>query len=223
MATPDTATRPRAVRCLVAGVLALVLTAAAACRPSPGPAASVSTPTSTSRYRAHVVLLPLTKPTGRFTDTTGRTFDIAKATAGHPTLVYFGYTHCPDVCPLTMANLGAAVKQLPEREQRDLRVVFVTTDPHRDGRKRLRTWLNAFDRDFIGLAASWPTIARAANHLHVGVKKPTVTKGGDYRVTHGAEVFGWSRNGGRTYMFAPETPVQDYRHDLPLLVRGVPP
>lgn len=169
------------------------------------------------------MLVPSNKPRGAFTDTGGEPVDLARMTSGHPTVLYFGYTHCPDVCPLTMANLGAAVKKLPEREQRDLRVVFVTTDPHRDTRKRLRAWLGAFDPGFIGLTGSWPTIARAARHLHVGLVKPNVTKDGDYRVTHGAEVFGWSPTGDRTYMFAPETPARDYEHDLPLLARGVRP
>ncbi|GAA4963873.1 hypothetical protein GCM10023238_34280 [Streptomyces heliomycini] len=63
------------------------------------------------------------------TDTNGEEYDLRAETAGKPTLIYFGYTHCPDVCPLTMNNLAVAKKQLPREQQDELRLVFVTTDP----------------------------------------------------------------------------------------------
>ena len=75
---------------------------------------------------------PFAKPDLVLTDTHGKTFDLRKQTKGRPTLVYFGYTHCPDVCPLTMSNIAVAKQQLPKAEQDKLRVVFVTTDPERD-------------------------------------------------------------------------------------------
>ncbi|CAM5477556.1 SCO family protein OS=Streptomyces alboniger OX=132473 GN=CP975_17295 PE=3 SV=1 [Streptomyces alboniger] len=73
---------------------------------------------------------PFKKPDLVLTDTQGKELrDLRKETAGKPTLVYFGYTHCPDVCPLTMNNIAVAKKQLPKSEQDELRVVFVTTRP----------------------------------------------------------------------------------------------
>jgi protein SCO1/2 len=210
-------------RCLVAGLATLVLTAVAGCGSSAGPPGSVPTSAGESPYQAHVVRLPFAKPAGVFTDTNGKPFDLKKDTTGHPTLLYFGYAHCPDVCPLTMASLGAAVKKLPEQQREDFRVVFITTDPRRDTPKRLRAWLDAFGRDFIGLTGSWHTIARAAQRVHVAAVKPKPTKSGDYQVTHGAKVFGFPPAGNQTYMFSAETPVQDFEHDLPLLAKGVRP
>ena len=60
---------------------------------------------------------PMEKPDLVLTDTSGKKYDLLEKTKGHPTLVYFGYTNCPDVCPLTMANIAVAVKQLPPAEQ----------------------------------------------------------------------------------------------------------
>ena len=91
-------------------------------------------PSSTSRS---------TKPDLVLTDTHGKKYDLREETKGKPTLIYFGYTHCPDVCPLTMSNIAIAKKQLPKAEQDKLRVVFVTTDPERDTPAALGKWLKA--------------------------------------------------------------------------------
>lgn len=203
----------------------LAMLAAAGCGGgSAGSSASTSASTGGSAYQAGTVLHPpLSKPTQTFTDTHHQRFNIAKQTAGHATLVDFGYTHCPDVCPTTMANLATTLKQLPAKQRHDFRVVFITTDPHRDTPKRMRTWLDKFDPHFIGLTASWPTIAAAAKHLNVAVSKSTPTKNGHYRVTHGAQVTAFSPRDDkarRMYSFS-STTVQNYEHDLPLLAKGV--
>ena len=210
-------------RCLVAGLAMLVLMAVAGCGSSAGPPVSVPAPSGGSLYQAQVVRLPFPKPAGMFTDTKGTPFDLRKHTAGHPTLLYFGYTHCPDVCPLTMASLGAAMNKLPQRQREDFRVVFITTDPHRDTPQRLHRWLGVFGKDFIGLTGSWQTIAQAAERLHVAAVKPMPTSSGDYRVTHGAQVFGFSPADNQAYLFPAETPARDFGHDLPLLAKGVRP
>ena len=215
--------RRGAGRCLVAGLAMLVLMAVAGCGSSAGPPVSVPAPSGGSPYQAHVVRLPFAKPAGVFTDTNGTPFDLNKDTAGHPTLLYFGYTHCPDVCPLTMASLGAAVNKLPRQLREAFRVVFITTDPHRDTPQRLQRWLAAFGKDFIGLTGSWRTISRAAKRLHVAAVKPRPTNSGDYRVTHGAQVFGFSPAGNQTYLFPAQTPTRAVGHDLPLLAKGVRP
>lgn len=87
-------------------------------------------------------------------DTRGHPFDFLRDTRGTATLLYFGYTNCPDVCPTHMANIAAALKRLPSDVQSRVRVVFVTTDPARDTPQRLRAWLDNFDTRFIGLGGS---------------------------------------------------------------------
>src|SRR5579864_8062290 len=105
-------------------------------------------------YRGGVVTPPLPKPKFILTDTSGAAFDFRQRTEGYVTLLFFGYTYCPDQCPMHMANLGAALKKLPAGIADQIKLVFVTTDPARDTPVVLRRWLGLFDRRFIGLTGS---------------------------------------------------------------------
>ena len=88
------------------------------------------------------------------TATDGQPFRFREQTAGRVTFLFFGYTHCPDVCPVQMAGLASALRELDPEDQRRVAVVFVTTDPGRDTPARLREWLDSFSRDFIGLTGT---------------------------------------------------------------------
>ena len=88
------------------------------------------------------------------TDTDGKPFDFLAETAGKPTLVYFGYTNCPDECPTAMADIAAALRTAPADLADDVSVILVTTDPERDTPEVLREWLDKFDEDFIGLVGT---------------------------------------------------------------------
>lgn len=88
------------------------------------------------------------------TDTAGKPFDFRSETAGKPTLLYFGYTNCPDECPTAMADIAAALRTAPADLADDVTVVLVTTDPQRDTPAVLRDWLDRFDEDFIGLVGT---------------------------------------------------------------------
>src|SRR5215475_8000729 len=106
------------------------------------------------QYRGGVVTPPLPKPGFVLTDTTGAPFDFRAKTSGYVTLLFFGYTNCPDQCPMHMANLGAALKKLPASTADQVKLVFVTTDPARDSPAAVRRWLDLFDRRFIGLTGT---------------------------------------------------------------------
>ena len=71
-------------------------------------------------------------PRTMLTDTDGKPFSLATSTDKRLTLIFFGYTHCPDECPTTMATLASAMLQLDAADRKDVQVVFVTTDPARD-------------------------------------------------------------------------------------------
>ena len=90
---------------------------------------------SSGGFAGDVVDPPFTLPAGSFTDTAGTSYDLAQQAQGHVTVVYFGYTMCPDVCPTTMADLGIALRSLPAKTAADVQVVFVTSDPRRDTTK----------------------------------------------------------------------------------------
>ncbi len=123
-------------------------------------------------------------PALQLTDQGGRPFDLASL-RGTPVFVYFGYTHCPDVCPTTLVDLRTAIAAsgVPAR------VVFVSVDPARDTPAALKTYLDAYKAGFIGLTGTADQIAAVAKAWGVGYQADSPDAKGDYAVTHTAEAF----------------------------------
>src|SRR5262245_55850476 len=96
-------------------------------------------------YRGGLITPSLQKPRFVLTDTSGTPFDFWVRTRGSVTLLFFGYTHCPDQCPLHMATIGAALKAMPAGVADHVKLVFVTVDPSHDPPAALRQWLDHFD------------------------------------------------------------------------------
>ncbi|MGP8034663.1 MAG: SCO family protein [Steroidobacteraceae bacterium] len=126
-----------------------------------------------------------------------------------PTLVYFGFTHCPDVCPTTLVKLAQIQKQaaLPA-----LRVVLVSVDPQRDTPAVLSRYVHAFDAAFRGLTGSPEEIARVARNFGVAVNRVDLP-GGDYTMDHSAIVFLVSR-AGVVAIFTPPFDAPAFAADL---------
>ncbi|MFI0895233.1 SCO family protein [Streptomyces sp. NPDC020983] len=186
-----------------------------------GPAADVST---AAGQPGTLLDTPFSKPRLKLTDNKGKPFDLVKQTAGHPVLLFFGYTHCPDVCPTTMSDIALAKSKLPAADQAELRVVFVTTDPDRDTPARLTEWLGAMDKSFIGLTGDFTTIENAARSVGVGIAPPVKEKDGSITVTHGAEVLAfWPKDDKAHVLYMSGTTAQQYAHDLPRLIRSEAP
>jgi protein SCO1 len=167
---------------------------------------------------------PFEKPDLVLTDTRGKQFDLRAETKGKPTLVFFGYTHCPDVCPLTMSNIAIAEKKLPAADREKLQVVFVTTDPERDTPASLGKWLpSAGDPSFIGLSGDFKKIQTAARSIGIGID-PATEKDGSVVSMHGAQVMAFSPKDDRGYVvYGESTTADQYAADLPALVRGEKP
>lgn len=177
-----------------------------------------------AQQAATVLDTPFKKPDLVLTDTHGKKFDLRAETKGRPTLIYFGYTNCPDVCPLTMSNIAVAKKQLPAADQDKLRVVFVTTDPKRDTPAALGEWLKAQDPDFIGLTGDFDTIQGAARQLGISVEPTKKDKDGKLVSTHGTQVIAFSPKTDRGYvLYNKDATVDDYTKDLPKLIKGENP
>ncbi|MCT4357624.1 SCO family protein [Streptomyces sp. Je 1-79] len=189
-----------------------------------GPVAEVSTDGDSAKA-ATVLDRPFTKPDLVLTDTKGQKFDLRAQTKGKPTLIYFGYTHCPDVCPMTMSNIAIAKKQLPKADQDKLQVVFVTTDPERDTSAELGKWLPAAgDPSFIGLTGDFPAIQAGARQIGIGIDPPKKEKNGSVVSMHGAQVIAFSPTTDQGYvLYGEDTTVEDYAKDLPKLVKGENP
>src|SRR5262249_38929431 len=118
-------------------------------------------PNSGEIYRGGLVTPPLPKPRFTLTDTSGAPFDFWLKTDGYVALLFFEYTRCPSECPLHMANISTCLKNIPVRVADQVKVVFVTTDPARDSPSVLRSWLDHFDRRFVGLTGTEAAIAAA--------------------------------------------------------------
>ncbi|MFE1909875.1 SCO family protein [Streptomyces anandii] len=185
----------------------------------------VSVSEDSARHRAVTVLdQPFEKPDLVLTDTHGEKYDLRKETAGRPTLLYFGYTHCPDICPLTMNNIAVAKKALPKADQDKLRVVFVTTDPARDTPTELGKWLKGIDPQFIGLTGDFATIQAAARSVGISIEPTTKDKNGKPVSVHGTQVVAFSPTTDGGYLFYGEdASVDDYTKGLPKIIKGQNP
>ncbi|MFH9061094.1 SCO family protein [Streptomyces coeruleorubidus] len=201
----------------------LTLTACGSGNDSDKPVAVVSEQAGTEKA-ATVLDKPFEKPDLVLTDTQGKKYDLRKETEGKPTLIYFGYTHCPDVCPSTMSNIAVAKKQLPKAEQDELRVVFVTTDPNRDKPAELGKWLKGIDPQFIGLTGDFPTIQAGARTLGISIDAPHKDKSGKIISEHGTQVIAFSpKTDGGYVLYGEDATVDDYTKDLPKIAKGENP
>jgi protein SCO1/2 len=145
-------------------------------------------------YLGGLVSPPLPKPRFTLTDTFGAPFDFWSRTQGYVTLLFFGYARCPDQCPLHMENIAMGLKRLPPELDAQVRLVFVTTDPVRDTPNVLRSWLDRFDRRFVGLTGSETAIEVAQTAAGVPPARNAVRGGQDYAVGHANFVLAYTKD-----------------------------
>lgn len=184
---------------------------AAACRgdaPRPG------------ELRGVVLPDPIPKADFILTDTDGAPFAFMPETAGYVTLLFFGYTYCPDICPVHMANIAAVLRTLPPQVSSRVKVVMVTVDPARDTPERLRQWLDNFDRSFVGLRGPMDEV----NAIQRAFRLPPAVKQGsgetDYLMGHAAQVIAFTADDRAHVLYPSGTRQNEWAHDLPLLVRA---
>lgn len=138
----------------------------------------------TALIDAGVILLPQSReiPSLKFTDQDGQPVSL-EAFKGTWTLLFFGYTFCPDICPTTLAQLRQIKGELPKGAAEKLRVVLVSVDPDRDTPEQLKTYLGYFDKQFLGLTAPVETLQKLANAVSVPFI-PADTRKLNYTVDH---------------------------------------
>jgi len=156
------------------------------------------------------------EPPITLTDTSGASYNIVARNPHNVTLVYFGYTHCPDVCPTTMADIAQALRQTTAAVRSHVTVVFATVDPTRDTLPVLRHWLDGFNPAFVGLRGSLRSVIKAQHAA--GLPASKVSKNGK-TVEHSAEVLAYTPDhlAHVIYFEGPST-IDDLTHDLPILV-----
>jgi protein SCO1/2 len=169
-------------------------------------------------YRGGLVSPPQAKPEFVLTDTSGNPYDFRRQTDGYVTLLFFGYTNCPDMCPTQMAMISRALRSMSPAGASQFRVVFVTTDPERDRPPVLRAWLDHFNKSFMGLTGSQQAIDAAQMAAKVEpAKKSAVRPDGGYGVGHSAFVFAYTRDNLAHIVYPVGLTARDWMHDLPYL------
>lgn len=137
---------------------------------------------------------------------------------GKLVVLFFGYTHCPDVCPTTLSDVAAAFKQMKPEAAGQVQVLFVSVDPERDSPEMLRQYVPYFHPSFLGLHGSPEQVATAAKEFRIHYRKHVEPGASDYLVDHTAGSYVLDK-AGRLRLFQPfGHPPADIAHDLKLLL-----
>jgi protein SCO1/2 len=197
----------------------LLLSALAGCSDKPGAdnGQMMLTPASTAFKNSDVTGLGYARDFA-LNDHDGKPRTLADF-KGKAVVIFFGYTHCPDVCPTTMAEMAAVMKQLGPDADR-VQVLFVTLDPERDTPALLKQYVPAFDPRFIGLSGDPEATARVAKEFRVFYQKAPGKDADSYTLDHTAASYVFDPQ-GRVRLFVrhgqgPEPIV----HDLKMLLAG---
>jgi protein SCO1/2 len=116
----------------------------------------------------------------------------AQSLHGDWVILYFGYTHCPNICPLTLAEFNAALKKLDTKQADKVRVIFVSVDPKRDTPHLLEQYVHAFNPAFIAFRPDPPTLKQMTKRYHISYSYGKPDASGNYTVGHSSEfmIFG---------------------------------
>jgi protein SCO1/2 len=136
---------------------------------------------------------------------------------GKVALLYFGYTHCPDVCPLTLVHLHTVLQKMGPAAD-NVRILFVTVDPARDTLPVLHQYVTAFDPRIVGLTGSQDELAQLAKRYRAFFQREAPgQKAGDYEVTHSSAIYVFDREGRARLLATPGSTNDAILHDLTLL------
>ncbi len=137
---------------------------------------------------------------------------------GHWNLVFFGFTHCPDICPLTLRVLSAAQATLAEDGAESLpRIVLVSVDPERDTPEILGDYLEHFGAGHLGITGSLEGVRQLTAGLGIFFQK-SATSGDNYSVDHSAAVLVINPRGEFHAVFGAPHKAENYVHDMPIIM-----
>ncbi len=197
----------------------------AACRADSTAQVPTPEPSSAERTVAELGLagVPLSaalpRPEFVLTGPDGNPYDFAEETAGRVTLLYFGYTSCPDICPVHFSNIAAALKQASSDVRRAVTVAFVGVDSPRDTPERVREWLDFFDADFVGLTGTPESLEKAQLAARAPVAFVDSEFRGGYTVAHAGWIFLYTQDDLMHLRYPTGVRQSQWAHDLELLAR----
>jgi protein SCO1/2 len=151
-------------------------------------------------------------------DTEGAAYSLTKDTDKPLTLVFFGYTNCPDICGQVMATLAGTLARLDDAQRDDLDVVFVTTDPARDDEATVEKYVSAFDPSIIGLTGDLDDIIEVGRSMAVAVDQGEKLPSGGYDVTHGTRVYAIDADDQAPIMWDHDVSQAQLAHDVTMLL-----
>jgi len=177
-------------------------------------------PATGAGFRARTFHPTPPAPEIQLTASNGTEFRLSQL-RGQIVALTFGYTACPDVCPVILAKLAQARAELGSASSR-VRVVFVTVDPVHDTPDRLRAHMAAFDATFVGVTGTPEELGRAQRAYGLGAQRSRPPDGPDaFPVNHAAPVYVIDQEGRLRLLFTGATPAGDMAHDLRLLSEAV--
>nr|WP_299241224.1 SCO family protein [uncultured Halomonas sp.] len=139
---------------------------------------------------------------------------------GKSTLLFFGFTHCPDVCPTTLARLDAATQRMDEAARDGIQVLFVSVDPRRDDAETLREYTGAFGPQFIGLTGDKAALDELTRRYRVTYGYGEEDSEGNYDVSHSSAVFAFDDQGEVRLLIRNSDPMDAVVADLERLASG---
>lgn len=156
------------------------------------------------------------------TDTTGAPFALATDVTTPVVLLFFGYTHCPDICPGILADLASARQRAGDQVSAATTVVLVSTDPARDTPEVLKKYLERIDPSFVGLTGDLEVIRQAGMSLGITMEQTAQLPSGGYEIEHGTQVYGFGADRTAQVLWTQGTSIGDYKEDLATLVAAQP-
>lgn len=140
--------------------------------------------------------------------------------AGRPVAMYFGFTHCPDVCPTTLARLAAAARRLPEEARGRLQLAFVSVDPARDGPAQLAAYTAAFSDDMVGLTGSQRQLQALTRRYRITYGYDEPDAAGNYDVSHSSAIWVFNERLEPEVMLLDDLSSEQMAADLGRVVAG---
>jgi len=138
--------------------------------------------------------------------------------AGRPVALYFGFSHCPDVCPMTLAKLAAAARRLPEAGRERLQLAFISVDPSRDGPRQLADYTAAFSDRMLGLTGNQQQLKALTRRYRVTYGYDEPDADGSYAVSHSSAVWVFDADGEAALMLFDDLTIEQMAADLQRVV-----
>lgn len=161
---------------------------------------------------------PYDVPRISLTATDGSAYSLTADTEERLTLVFFGYTRCPDICQAVMADIASALTRLTPEQRDQVGMLFITSDPARDDAKTLRAYLDRFDPTFEGLTGGLRRITVAGDALGVPIEQGRRLPSGGYEVVHGTQIIGVNAKGQAPVVWTEGTSAASLAEDITTLL-----